>query len=54
MLSEAYLLTITRIMTKASERGSRVQQYIQDIIDKEDAFYEIDKQIPYEQKQIFK
>ena len=41
-------------MTKASERGSRVQQYIQDIIDKEDAFYEIDKQIPYEQKQIFK
>ena len=54
MLTEAYLLTITRIMTKASERGSRVQQYIQDIIDKEDAFYEIDKQIPYEQKQIFK
>lgn len=53
-IAEAYLLTLTRIMSKASERSSRVQQYVQDIIDKEDAFYQIDKQIPDEQKQIFK
>lgn len=54
MLTEVYMLTVTRIMSKALERGSRVEQYVQDIIDKGDAFYEIDKQIPYEQKQIFK
>lgn len=54
MLSEAYMLTLTRIMSKGSERGSSVQQYIQDIIDKGVAFYEIDRQIPHEQKQIFK
>lgn len=54
MLTEAYMLTLTRIMSKAQERGSRVEHYVQDIIDKGDAFYEIDKQIPYEQKQIFK
>lgn len=53
MLTEAYMLTLTRIMAKASEKSYRVQQYVQDIIDKGDAFYEIDKQIPYEQKQIF-
>lgn len=54
MLSEAYMLTLTRIMSKANERGSRVEHYVQNIIDKGDAFFEIDKQIPYEQKQIFK
>lgn len=53
-ITEAYMLTLTRIMSKAYERSGRVQQYIQDIIDKGSAFYEIDKQIPYEQKQIFK
>lgn len=53
MLTEAYMLTLTRIMSKAEERGNRVKQYVQDIIDKGDAFYEIDRQLPYEQKQIF-
>lgn len=52
-IAEAYLLSLSRIMSKASERSSRVQQYIQDIIDKEDAFYQIDKQIPDGKKQIF-
>ena len=42
MLTEAYMLTLTRIMSKAEERGNRVKQYVQDIIDKGDAFYEID------------
>lgn len=54
MLTEVFLLTLGRMMSKASERGNRVKQYVQDILDKEDAFFEIDKQIPFEQKQIFK
>ncbi len=53
MLTEAYMLTLTRIMSKASDRGTNIQTYVQDIIDKGDAFYEIDHQLPYEQKQIF-
>lgn len=53
MLTEAYMLTLTRIMSKASERGTNIQRYVQDIIDKGDAFYEIDRQLPYEQKRIF-
>ena len=53
MLTEAYMLTLTRIMSKASDRGTNIQTYVQDIIDKGDAFYEIDNQLPYEQKQIF-
>mgnify|MGYP006923304551 CR=1 FL=1 len=36
MLTEAYMLTLTRIMSKAQERGSRVEHYVQDIIDKGD------------------
>lgn len=53
-ISEAYMLTLTRIMSKASDRGPRVRQFVQGIIDKEDAFYDIDQQIPLEQKQLFK
>ena len=53
MLTEAYMLTLTRIMSKASDIGTNIQTYVQDIIDKGDAFYERDHQLPYEQKQIF-
>ena len=51
---EAYGLTITRVVSKALERSSRIHDYVQDILDKKEAFYEIDRQLPEEQKRIFR
>ena len=53
-LAEAYMLTLTRIMSKATDRGVQITNFVQGILDKDTAFYEIDQQIPYEQKQLFK
>ncbi len=53
-IAEVYMLTLTRIMNKAIERGTRLERFVQGILDKDEPFYEIDRQIPYEQKQIFK
>lgn len=48
------MLTLTRIMSKATDRGVQITNFVQGILDKDTAFYEIDQQIPYEQKQLFK
>lgn len=53
-IMEAYGLTITRVVSKALERSSRIHDYVQDILDKKEAFYEIDRQLPEEQKRIFR
>ena len=53
-IMEAYGLTITRVVSKALARSSRVHDYVQDILDKKDAFYEIDRQLPEGQKRIFR
>ena len=53
-IAEVYMLTLTRIINKAIERGTRLERFVQGILDKDEPFYEIDRQIPYEQKQIFK
>ena len=52
-LSEVYMMTITRILAKADERGNRIKQNVQDILDKKEAFYDIDSQLSDEQKNIF-
>ena len=52
-IGEVYAMTITKILSKANERGPRTEQFVQDIIDKEDAFYDIDNQLPSEQKALF-
>ncbi|MGM9693622.1 MAG: hypothetical protein ACI3YC_01255 [Alloprevotella sp.] len=53
-IMEAYGLTMTRVLSKALERSSRIHGYVQDILDKEDAFYEIDRQLSEDQKRIFR
>lgn len=53
-IMEAYGLTIGRVSSKANARSSQVQEYIQNILNKKTAFYEIEKQIPEETKLIFK
>ncbi len=52
-IAEVYLLTINRIISKAVERGNHVEEFTQNILDKEQAFYDIDEEIPIEQKRIF-
>ncbi len=53
-IMEAYALTISRVVAKALDRSQRVHDYVQDILDKKDAFYEIEEQIPSTTKEIFK
>lgn len=53
-IMEAYGLTIGRVSSKANACSSQVQEYIQNILDKKMAFYEIEKEIPEETKLIFK
>lgn len=50
-IMEAYGLTITRVVSKALERSSRIHDYVQDILDKKEAFYEIDRQLPKNKKE---
>lgn len=52
-IGEVYMMTMNKILNKAEERGCRVKNYAQDILDKGDNFYEIDAQIPSEQKKMF-
>lgn len=53
-IMEAYGLTITRVVSKALERSSRIHDYVQDILDKKETFYEIDEQLSEEQKRMFR
>lgn len=45
-IMEAYGLTITRVTSKALDCSPRVHGYVQDILDKKEAFYEIQHQLP--------
>lgn len=53
-IMESYMLTISRIMNKAEERGDVVKKNVQEILDRGNTFFEIDKQIPNKLRQIFK
>jgi len=52
-LDEAYMLTITRLMSKANERGESISSITKDILDNGINFDKLNSQIPYEQKKIF-
>ncbi len=52
-IMEAYGLTITRVASKALDRPPRVHDYVQDILNKKEAFYEIQRQLPQETINIF-
>lgn len=52
-IMEAYGLTITRVASKALDRSPRVHGYVQDILDKKEAFYEIQRQLPQETINMF-
>lgn len=51
---EAYAMTISRVVSKALDRSKRIHDYVQDILDKKDVFYEIEEQLPAATKEIFK
>ena len=53
-IMEAYGLTITRVVSKALDRSLRIHDYVQGILEKKEAFYEIDRHLPEEQKRIFR
>lgn len=52
-IMEAYGLTIARIASKALDRSPRVHDYVKDILDKKEAFYEIQRQLPQETINMF-
>lgn len=52
-LHEAYMTSIGRLSVKAGKLSDREKDYILEILDKGNAFYEIDKQISLEQKELF-
>lgn len=52
-IMEAYGLTITRVASKALDHSPRVHDYVQDILNKKEAFYEIQRQLPQETINIF-
>lgn len=52
-IMEAYGLTITRVASKALDCSPRVHDYVQDILNKKEAFYEIQRQLPQETINIF-
>ena len=52
-IMEAYGLTITRVASKALDRSPRVHDYVQDILNKKETFYEIQRQLPQETINIF-
>lgn len=49
-LGEAFMLSIGRLSSKCMDLEQMQQSYITDILDGGDAFYEIDSQLPIEQK----
>lgn len=50
---EAYGLTIAQVASKALDRSPRVHDYVKDILDKKEAFYEIQRQLPQETINMF-
>jgi hypothetical protein len=52
-IMEAYGLTIARVASKALDCSPRVHDYVKDILDKKEAFYEIQRQLPQETINMF-
>lgn len=52
-LQEAYMMTVGRIYSKANSISQSVYDNVKSILDKEEGFYEIDKQMTPEIKKIF-
>lgn len=50
---QANLMTYGRISTLLDSISTDTKELVEAILNKEDAFYEIDKTIPYEKKKIF-
>lgn len=50
ILNEAYMCSFGRLSSKTSLLPQNQQEKIEDIIGKGHSFYDIDKQIPYEEK----
>jgi len=50
ILGEAFMYSLGRLSTKASNLSESRKEIIEDIIGKGQSFYDIDKQIPYEEK----
>ena len=53
-ISEAYMLTINRIQSKSQEVPLHDRRLITGILEKGEAFYEMDKMVPEDKKRIFK
>lgn len=52
-LNEAFFRSVGRLSIKCQELSDSDQEFIQAIMKKEQAFYDIDKNIPYEEKDLF-
>ena len=52
-LYQAYMLSVGRLLSKAGKQSQQIINTIENILDKGDAFYEIDRQMSYEQKKPF-
>ena len=47
------LITYGKISDYLEDEPASIKKYVESILDRGDAFYEIDKKIPYEKKKIF-
>ena len=52
-IAEVYLLTLTRLTNKLDDLSTYDRDMVHSILDKGEAFYEVDNQIPLKQKEIF-
>lgn len=52
-LNEAYMMSVGRLLNKAGYLENELEDAILDVLDKGDIFFEVDRDIPQEKKNIF-
>ena len=52
-LNEAYMMSVGRLLSKAGYLENEIEDAILDVLDKGDIFFEVDRDIPQEKKNIF-